>query len=146
MRISRLLLAAVIPLLATSVACGENEDEEKKEAAAAFGAACDLKAADPAAALPSDVPAGFDGVTFYELQTQGSTKRYFGYAKGDDVVKVRDQIRSAYAAAAYEIEGSDAEPPAEAEFEWKKGSNEGSVQVTPLCKETVRIRYRVGAS
>ena len=141
MRIQRLLVAAVIPLLATSVACGEDEEGE-----GAFSQACDLKPADPAAALPADVPSGISGVTFYEVQTQGSTKRYFGYATGDNVVTVRDAIKTAYEQASIEIEGSDAEPPAEAEFEWKKGSTEGSVQVTPLCKDTVRVRYRVGSA
>jgi len=144
MRISRLLVALAIPVLATTaVACGGEDDEGE----GAFSADCGtLESADPAAALPSEVPAGVSGATFYELQTQGSTKRYFAYAEGDDVVKVRDAIRSEYQKAGYEIEGSDAEPPAEAEFEWKKGSNEGSVQVTPKCKDTVRVRYRVGSA
>ncbi len=144
MRATRLLAAFAIPLLLTSAACGENEEEEKEKAAAAFSAACDLKPADPAAALPSDIPAGITGATFFQLETQGSTKRYFAYVSGTDVVKVRDDIRAAYEQAGIEIEASDAEPPAEAEFEWKKGSNEGSVQVIPLCKDTVRVRYRVG--
>ena len=145
MRLQRLLVAAVVPLLATAVACGEGEEEkEKEEASKAFQAACELKPADPAAALPADVPSGLSGATFYQLDTQGSTKRYFAYTSGSDVVAVRDQIRTAYEQAGIEIEGSDAEPPAEAEFEWKKGANEGSVQVVPLCRDTVRVRYRVG--
>lgn len=143
MRFHRVLVALAIPLLLTS--CGESEEEKEKEKAAeAFGAACDLKPADPAAALPVDVPAGITGATFFQLDTQGSTRRYFAYVSGTDVVKVRDDIKAAYEQAGIEIEGSDAEPPAEAEFEWKKGTNEGSVQVVPLCKGTVRVRYRVG--
>jgi glutamine synthetase len=141
----RLLAAAVVPLLL--VACGgENEEKEKEEAEKAAGTACDglLKPAASDAALPSDVPAGINGATFYEVQTQGSTKRYFAYAPGSDVVKVRDDIKSAFETAGLEIEGTDAEPPAEAEFEWKKGDTEGSVQVVPLCTGNVRIRYRVG--
>lgn len=143
MRVRRVLVAFALPLLLA--ACGEGEEEKEKErAAAAFGAACDLRPADPAAALPADVPAGVEDAAFYLVETQGSTKRYFAYVSGTDVVKVRDDIRAAYERAGVEIEASDAEPPAEAEFEWKKGSNEGSVQVVPLCKDTVRVRYRVG--
>ena len=142
MRLQRLLVALAVPLLATTAAaCGDDD-----EGGGAFDAACDLKAADPAAALPAGVPAGISGATFYELQTQGSTKRYFAYAEGEDVVKVRDAIKAEYEKAGYEIEGSDAEPPAEAEFEWKKDSAAGSVQVTPLCEDTVRVRYRVGSA
>ncbi|HEX8003532.1 MAG TPA: hypothetical protein VF519_12630 [Mycobacteriales bacterium] len=144
MRARRLLAATVLPLLLVSfAACGEDEEKEAEEA---FGKSCtDLKKpANASAALPADVPAGITGATFYDVQTQGSTKRYFAYVDGTDVVKVRDDIKAAYEAASIEIEGSDAEPPAEAEFEWKKGANEGSVQVVPLCQGTLRVRYRVG--
>jgi hypothetical protein len=146
MRIKRLLVAAAIPLLVTSVACGEDGEKEKeeKEAAEAAGKTCNLKPADANANLPAEIPSGATGATFYEVQTQGSTKRYFAYVPGEDIVKVRDDIKKAFEAASIEIEGTDEEPPAEAEFEWKKGDKEGSVQVIPECKGTVRVRYRVG--
>jgi len=141
MRIKRLLVAAAIPLLATSVACGEDAE---KEAAEALDKTCNLKAADANAALPADVPAGGSGAPFDEGLTPGWPQRSFAYVPGNDVVKVRDDIKKAFEAASIEIEGTDAEPPAEAEFEWKKGENEGSVQVIPECKGTLRVRYRVG--
>lgn len=143
MRIRRVLVAAALPLLLTATACGDDDEKEGEKAASA---SCDgkLAAAKADAALPSDVPAGVTGATFYDLQTDGATKRYFAYAKGDDVVKTRDAIRSAFSGAGYEIEGSDEEGQAEAEFEFVKGSNEGSVQVIPHCSGYQRIRYRVG--
>lgn len=107
---------------------------------------CDglLKPADPAAALPSGLPAGVDGATFHTLQKQGATNRHFAHAKGDDVVAVRDAVEKAYVDAGITIEGRDAEPPAEAELQWSVGDREGSVQVTPLCTGYVTVRYRVG--
>ena len=140
MRVAPLMLAV---LLAAAPACS---DGDKEEGEAAAKASCDgkLVAAKSEAALPSDLPAGVTGATFYEVQTDGATKRYFGYTTGTDVVATRDTIRNAFSAAGFEIEGSDEEAPAEAEFEWVKGSNEGSVQVIPLCQGHQRIRYRTG--
>ena len=142
MHIRRLLAAAAVPLLLASVGCSDKDDEEKGEA----GKSCDglLKPADAAATLPSTIPAGISGATFYEVQTQGATKRYFAYVSGDDLVKTRDQIKTAFEGANIAIEGTDQEEDAEAEFEFKAGGDEGSVQVIHLCKDTLRIRYRVG--
>ena len=141
MQIRRLVAAAAIPLLFASVGCSKDDDE-----GAAAGASCDglLKPADAAAALPSDIPAGISGATFFEVQTQGQTKRYFAYYKATDLVKVRDDVKAAFEQASIEIEGTDQEEGAEAEFEFKKGDTEGSVQVIPYCKDYVRVRYRTG--
>ncbi len=137
MHIRRLLAAAAAPLLLASVGCSGKD---------AAGTSCDglLKPADAAAALPSTIPAGVTGATFYELQTQGATKQYFAYVTGDDLVGMRDQIKTAFEQAKIEIEGTDQEEGAEAEFQFTRGGEEGSVQVTPLCKDTLRIRWRVG--
>jgi hypothetical protein len=141
MRIRRLLAAAAVPLLLASVGCSD-KDKEKENA----GKDCTglLKPADPAAALPTTIPAGVTGATFYEVQTQGSTKQYFAYVSGDDIVGTRDTIKNAMAGAGLTIKGTDQEEGAEAELEFEQGSNEGSVQVIPLCKDTLRIRWRVG--
>jgi hypothetical protein len=141
----RLVVAAAIPLLLTSMACSEKEKEEK-EAEKAKTASCDgkLSAAKAEANLPAEVPAGVSGATFYDLQTDGATKRYFAYVTGDDVVKTRDTIKTAFTGAGYEIEGTDEEGQAEAEFEFVKGSTEGSVQVIPHCSGYQRVRWRVG--
>lgn len=130
---------AALPVLLLAVACGGDPNR-------AAGKPCDglLKPADPAAALPAGVPAGVEGATFYELQKQGATNRHYAHAKGGDVVAVRDAIEKAYAGSGIAIEGRDAEPPAEAEFQWSAGDREGSVQVTPLCEGNVQLRYRVG--
>ena len=129
-------LAALALLVVTACDGGGNEEATKP---------CDglLKPADAAAALPQGLPAGIGGVTFYELQKQGSTNRHNGHAAGTDVVAVRDAIEKAYTDAGIAIEGRDAEPPAEAEFQWSVGDREGSVQVTPLCDGHVHLRYRV---
>lgn len=137
----RLVAAAALPLLLASVGC-DKDAKNKKNA----GIACDnlLKPADASAALPSDIPAGTSGATFYQLDTQGQTKRYFAYAAGTDVVKTRDDIRSAFQSASIDVKGGDQEEGAEAEFEFEKGSTEGSVQVIPYCKGYVRVRYTLG--
>jgi hypothetical protein len=142
MRVRPLLAAALIPLLVT--ACGGDKDEEEGEQARSKS--CDglLTGAKSDAALPADLPAGVTGATFYDVQTDGATKRYFAYVQGDDVVKTRDTVKDAFSGAGYEIEGSDEEGQAEAEFEWVKGSNEGSVQVIPYCTGYQRVRYRTG--
>jgi hypothetical protein len=141
----RLLAAAAIPLLLTTIGCSDKEKEEK-EAEKAKTASCEgkLTPANASANLPADVPAGVTGATFYDLQTDGATKRYFAYVTGDDVVKTRDAIKNAFTGAGYEIEGTDEEGQAEAEFEFVKGSTEGSVQVIPHCTGYQRVRWRVG--
>jgi len=88
--------------------------------------------------------AGVTGATFFSTDTQGKTVQYFAYVSGDDLVKTRDDIKAAFATAGYEIEGTDQEEDAEAELEWKGKGQEGSVQVIHLCKDNLRIRYRVG--
>jgi hypothetical protein len=125
-------------LLLAAAACGGGRTDVK-------GAPCEglAKPADPAASLPPGVPAGIEGATFYETQKQGVTTRYFAHVAGTDVVAVRDAIERAYASSGAAIEGRDAEPPAEAEFQWTSGDREGSVQVTPLCDGRVQLRYRV---
>lgn len=142
MQIRRLVAVAAVPLLLASVACSDKDKDLK----AAAGKSCDglLKAADPAAALPSTVPAGITGATFYEVQTQGATKRYFAYVSGTDLVQTRDAIKTAYETAKIEITGTDQEEGAEADLEFKVGGEEGSVQVINLCEGTLRLRYRVG--
>lgn len=143
MQIRRLVAAAAVPLLFAAVGCSDKDKEKAKEAT---GKSCDglLKTADASAALPSTIPAGVDGATFYEMETQGATKRYFAYVTGDDLVGTRDKIKAAFEAKNIEIEGTDQEEGAEAEFEFKAGADEGSVQVIPLCKDTLRIRWRIG--
>jgi hypothetical protein len=144
MRVRRLVAAAAVPLLISAIGCSEDKDKEEGEKNAT--ASCDgkLAAAKAEAALPTDVPAGVTDATFFDVQTDGATKRYFAYVKGTDVVATRDAIKTAYEGASYEIEGTDQEEQAEAEFEWTKGSNEGSVQVIPLCEGYQRVRWRVG--
>jgi type II secretory pathway pseudopilin PulG len=142
MRIRRLVAAAAVPLLLASVGCEKDKEEAKKNA----GQSCDglLKSAQADAALPSTLPSGLDGAVFYEVQTQGATKRYFAYVQGTDLVATRDKVKGAYETAKIEIEGTDQEEGAEAEFEFKQGGTEGSVQVIPYCQGYLRVRYRVG--
>lgn len=145
MRIRRLVAAAAVPLLIASVGCSD-KDKEEEEAKQKAGQSCDglLKPADASAALPGTIPAGLDGATFYEVQTAGATKRYFAYVQGSDLVATRDKVKAAFEAKSIEIEGTDQEEGAEAEFEFKQDSDEGSVQVIPYCQGYLRVRYRVG--
>jgi hypothetical protein len=148
MKTPRLLTVLVVPLLLGAVACGDDKkkDKEKEEAEAekALGADCGdlLKPADAAATLPADLPPAA-GLTIYEKTSQGSTQVWFGHIEGDDVVKVRDAVKAQLeSAGGYEGLDTDAEPPAEAELEFE-GKHEGSVQVIPLCKDHLRVRYRL---
>jgi hypothetical protein len=131
----RLALAA---LLVATVAC--NGDPGGEATRPCDGVA--TRTPDPSLAM--EVPPGLPEVEPYELQEQGSTDRYNAYAPGRDVVAVRDAIRAEYERTGYAIQGSDEEPPAEAEFQWTKGDREGSVRVTPVCEGRVHVRYRVG--
>ena len=72
-------------------------------------------------------PAG--GAVFYEVQTQGSTKDY---------------LKATFESKGLKVPGTDQEDvEAEMEFTATDGS-EGSVQVINLCKDNLRVRYRVG--
>ncbi len=43
------------------------------------------------AVLPSP-----SGAVFYEVQTQGATKRYFAHVEGQDFVKQRDELKAQF--------------------------------------------------
>jgi hypothetical protein len=103
-----------------------------------------LRSADPAVMLPPSLPGGVEDPRLYDRQKVGATTLYFAQSEGSDVVSVRDQIAAAYEKAGKTIESKDAEPPAEAEFQFSADAEEGSVQVTPLCQGWVAIRYRIG--
>ncbi len=141
MRVRRAAAIALLPFVLVT-ACSDDKDKEGADA----GKSCEglLKSADSAAALPADIPAGVDGATFFEVQTQGATKRYFAYLNGTDLVGTRDKVRTAFESGGYQIVGSDNEEGAEAEFEWTGKGKEGSFQVIPYCKDHIRVRYRVG--
>jgi hypothetical protein len=137
---------AAIPLLVGLAACGGSSDGDNEEdESSSAGASCEglLKPADAKAALPADLPKPDDAV-FYEVQTQGETKRYFAYVPGDDFVKERDELKAQFESKGLKILGTDQEE-VEAEFEFETAAgDEGSVQVISLCKDNLRIRWRVG--
>ena len=137
---------AAIPLVVGLAACGGSSDgENEEEESTAAGASCDglLKPADAAAALPAELPSPSDAV-FYAVETQGATKRYFARVEGDDFVKERDDLKAQFESKNLKILGTDQEEvEAEFEFETTTGT-EGSVQVISLCKDNLRIRWRVG--
>lgn len=135
MRATVLLLAAVLALAGCS-----------GEADPGSTVPCNgrLKAADAKAALPARLPSAVADPVMYDTQKLGATTLWFGHAEGGDVVAVRDAVEAVYGKAGFTIEGRDAEPPAEAEFQWSTAEEEGSVQVTPLCSGHVTIRWRAG--
>jgi hypothetical protein len=138
-----LCAAAAVPLIVGVAGCGGSSGGADEGSSA--GVSCDglLKDANPAAALPADLPKP-DGAVFYEVQTQGSTKRYFAHAPGEDFVKARDDLKTQFEQKGLKILGTDQEE-VEAEFEFQTAAgDEGSVQVVPLCKDNLRIRWRVG--
>jgi hypothetical protein len=137
---------AAVPLIVGLAGCGGSSDgENEEEEASAGGVSCDgvLKPADSKAELPADLPRPEDAV-FYEVQTQGETKRYFASVPGDDFVKERDELKAQFEAKGLKILGTDQEE-VEAEFEFETAAGtEGSVQVISLCKDNLRVRWRVG--
>jgi hypothetical protein len=137
--------AAAVPLILGVAGCGGSGDGDSDNEGSSAGVSCDglLKDADPAAALPADLPRP-DGAVFYEVQSQGATKRYFAHVEGDDFVRARDDLKADFESKGLKILGTDQEE-VEAEFEFETGDgDEGSVQVVPLCKDNLRIRWRVG--
>ena len=137
---------AAVPLIVGLAACGgSSEGENGEDESSAAGVSCDglLKPADAAAALPADLPSP-EGAVFYEVQTQGETKRYFAHVEGEDFVKERDDLKAQFESKGLKILGTDQEE-VEAEFEFETATGtEGSVQVINLCKDNLRIRWRVG--
>jgi hypothetical protein len=131
----RLLLAAALALTACT-----------GEADPGASVPCDgrLRTAAADATLPARLPTGVQDPVLYDTQKLGATTLWFGQAPGGDVVVVRDGIARVYEAGGFTVESRDEEPPAEAEFQWSKGDEEGSVQVTPLCTGHVTIRWRAG--
>jgi hypothetical protein len=140
-----LCTAAAVPLILGLAGCGGSSDGDNNAAAGDGGVSCDglLKPADTAAALPADLPKP-EGAVVYEVQTQGATKRYFAHLPGTDFVKTRDDIKAQFEQKGLKILGTDQEE-VEAEFEFATAAgDDGSVQVISLCKDNLRIRWRVG--
>jgi len=92
------------------------------------------------------VPAGFpeyDGWVGTLRATQGKTLILFGRAAApDDVGIVQARQRELLEQAGLRIVSTDREGQAEAEISFA-GRTEGSVQITPLCRGTVQVRYRI---
>jgi hypothetical protein len=139
-----LCAVAAVPLIAGVAGCGGSSGSDNTSASGG-GVSCDglLKPANTAAAPPVGLPLP-DGAVFYEVQTQGVTKRYFAHVAGTDFVKLRDDLKATFASKGLKILGTDQEEvEADLEFSTADGT-EGSVQVISLCKDNLRVRYRVG--
>ena len=75
--------------------------------------------------------------------TQGKTVILLGQAPADDdIVAVQARQRELLEQAGLTIVSTDREGQAEAEISFD-GAREGSVQITPLCRGTVAIRYKL---
>jgi hypothetical protein len=139
-----LCAAAAVPLIVGVAGCGGSSGSDNNSASSG-GTSCSglLKPADASANPPAGLPLP-DGAVFYEVQSQGSTKDYFAHVAGSDFVKLRDDLKAAFEAKGLKVPGTDQEDvEAEMEFTATDGS-EGSVQVISLCKDNLRVRYRVG--
>jgi hypothetical protein len=138
-----LCTALAVPLVVGVAGCGGSSDGDNNESSAG-GTSCDglLKPANASAALPAELPSP-DGAVFYDVQTQGATKRYFAHLPGSDFKKERDDIKALFEAKGLKVPGTDQEE-VEAEMEFETAGGEGSVQVISLCKDNLRIRYTVG--
>jgi hypothetical protein len=140
-----LCAAAAVPLIVGAAGCGGSSGSEEGDESSSAGASCDglLKDANASAALPADLPKP-DGAVLYEVQSQGATKRYFAHVGGSDFVKARDDLKAQFESKGLKVLGTDQEE-VEAEFEFQTAAGEeGSVQVVPLCKDNLRIRWRIG--
>ncbi len=96
---------------------------------------------DAAATVPTGFPAyvGWQGTL---RATQGKTVILFGRAPATDVAVVQATQRAQLEAAGLRIVSTDREGQAEAEISFD-GDREGSVQITPLCRGMVQIRYKL---
>jgi hypothetical protein len=136
---------AAVPLIVGLAGCGGSSGSAGSSGSSGGGVSCTglLKPADSAANPPAGLPLP-DGAVFYEVQTQGATKRYFAHVKGTDFVKLRDDMKATFEQKGLKVLGTDQEEvEADLEFSTADGT-EGSVQVISLCKDTLRVRYRVG--
>ena len=126
----------LLPLLLLVAACGG-----APAATPSASAACaSLPPADPAVALPADLPAP-EGQVLYEKASQGSTDVVFARLDGDDFVAVRDQVAASLREAGYEVSGTDQEA-VEAEVHFVQPLD-GTVKVSPLCDGVLQLRYRL---
>lgn len=123
-------------------ACGGEDEEKEKKGLASATCGSDIEGT-ASKALPSDLP-GADGQKVYSYTSQGKTEVWFATTSGglDDLVSTRDAIADKLKNAGYTIKGTDQEEDAEAEAEFG-GKHEGSIQVQPICKDTLRIRYKI---
>lgn len=95
--------------------------------------------------LPADLPVPA-GTHAYQYARQGQAKVWFTTLDGSSasLVKVRDTIRSALLAVGYHEVSHDQEPGAEADLS-VSGPHDTSVQVRPLCRHKIRVRYVVNS-
>lgn len=138
-------LAVIGAALLVAAACGGGSDKDRGRETEGSGnadRACTADVAptaDPAAQPPIDLPTP-SGVTFFDVETQGATKAYFGKVSGDTVTETRDAIATQLQHAGYTIKGTDQEDDAEAEAEFS-GPHDGRLQVIHLCEGTLRLRF-----
>ena len=134
---SRIILAGLV--LAGAAACSDSSTPSSASACT------NLPTADPAAAMPTGLPA-VDGQVLYEPSTQGKTQIVFGLVKTNDFVKVRDDYVTKLTAAGWKIDGTDQESvEAEAQFSKPSPLQTGTIKVEPLarCDGYVSIRYKL---
>ena len=104
-----------------------------------------LPTADPAAAMPTGLPA-VAGQVLYEPSTQGKTEIVFAVIKAHSFVKVRDDYVTALKGVGWKIDGTDQESvEAEAQFSKTPPLKTGTIKVQPIpsCADYVTVRYKV---
>lgn len=133
--------ALTVPILFGAVACGD-KGEEKAKAAASSPCPSDLTAS-ASTPVPGDVPVP-DGANAYSYNSQGKTRIWFLAldGRGSDLTSLRDAFDNALKGKGYEIEGTDQEPGAEADSEFK-GPHEGTSNFQPVCSGKVRLRLKL---
>lgn len=92
------------------------------------------------------MPQGFTlpaGQTLLKVETQGKTAVVFATAPGspDDLPVIRDRTVEALTPAGYKVTSTDQEATFEADAVLTKGDVDNTVNVRPLCKGKVVVRY-----
>jgi hypothetical protein len=129
------------------VGCGKEFDAAGQLAGAtADVAACPASVTATASTpLPSDLPT-LPGTWAYQSSSQGATRVWFTTVPGrsDTIVSTRDRLVAAFRQHGYELTSSDQEPGAEADAAFA-GRHPGTIQVRPLCRGHLRVRYVVNS-
>jgi hypothetical protein len=131
------ILRRLAPLIVVAIAAGCGGGAEPRPCPAAIGG-------EPQRRPPATVALPAGARLYLSEGPFGKTERFYATIAGadDQLEATRDRAADALVGAGYRLLKTDAEPPIEAEAH-VDGAHMISVQVTPFCDGTLRLRYTV---